>query len=246
MPASRNRGSGSAQGIASPTIAETLETFLAETGRSRGARRQAEFEAAAGLLVECLNGYAHQGLSKEDTALWRRHYDAGGEEHREFCEVFGPEHLLPNLGEFLGWFMVRKVIGPKYLMKAAGDMTRDLARWLGEKGYASAEDAREAAARGAEAARDLPQAETLALFLYDLTGDRNAEDYADMEEGQFTVTKVEPGRLRLEHPDGRDLGAVPVPRKASDLCREGWAIAGAIGRRGGRWHLVDAWNVYPG
>jgi len=120
MPASQKRGPGSARGIAVPTIAETLETFLAETGRSRGARRQAEFEAAAGLLVECLNGYAHQGLSKEDTALWRRHYDAGGAEHREFCEVFGPEHLLPNLGEFLGWFMVRKVIGPKYLMKVGG------------------------------------------------------------------------------------------------------------------------------
>ena len=139
----------------------------------------------------------------------------------------------------------QKVIAPKYVMKASGEMTRDLAAWLGEKGYATPDAAREGAERGAVAARDLPVAETLAHLLYDFTRDQDAADFEEVEEGQFTVTKVEPGRLRLEHPDGRDLGAVRVPKKASDLCREGWDIGGALGRRGSRWHFVEGWSVNP-
>ena len=39
----------------------------------------------------------------------RQAFQRRGEQHREFCDIFGPEHILENVGEFLNYFMVSKV-----------------------------------------------------------------------------------------------------------------------------------------
>ena len=54
-----------------------------------------------------LNGYAYQSLSKAESALFDRYYDAQGEEHREFCQLFGSDKIVEHLGGFLGYFMIR-------------------------------------------------------------------------------------------------------------------------------------------
>lgn len=109
--------------IAKPTIAEVLEQFLADQRGRLAAKTFANYEYAIELLQHCLNGYAYQSLDKADAALFDRLYNAKGAEHREFCEIFGPEHILPNTGEFLDYFMVRKVIAGKETLRAAA---RDL------------------------------------------------------------------------------------------------------------------------
>lgn len=228
-----------------PTIEVVLREFLAAKRKVLRPRRAAEYEAAADMLLECLNGYGHLDLSKKDRRLWDRHFNAEGEDHLEFCGLFGPEHLLPAYDHFLGWFMIRKVIGPGYLMRAAGEMTRDLAAWLGEKGLATAAETAAGVERGGRAARDLPKAESLAQVLYDFTQDGDPEAWEELEEEHFTVTRIEPGRLWLRHPDGRALGPVRVPRKASALCRVGWDIGASLGRRGDRWEFVESWSAYP-
>ena len=58
---------------------------------------------------------------------------AGDEE--AFCKLFGPEEIPPHLGEFLGYFMVRKVSAGQELLKAAGTVTGKLARWLEQQAY---------------------------------------------------------------------------------------------------------------
>jgi len=45
----------------------------------------------------------------------------------EFCDIFGPEHILSSIDEFLGYFMVRKVIAGKALLRTAGTTTKRLA-----------------------------------------------------------------------------------------------------------------------
>ncbi len=172
-----------------------------------------------------LNGYAYQSLGEADAELFHRPFNAEGADHREFCDIFGPEHILPHVGEFLGYFMVRKVIAGRELLRAAGTVTKKLARWLTEKGYASAADAAEAAERGAAAARDLPEAEELASRLHDFAETQERGDEEDEIEDHFTLTRVEHGRIWLEGLlDGREVGPIAVPEEISRRCQVGWTI----------------------
>lgn len=233
--------------IAKPAIAEVLEWFLADQRGRLAAKTFAHYEQAIALLKDCLNGYAYQGLDKPDAALFDRLYNAKRAEHREFCQIFGPEHILPNLGEFLDYFMVRKVLAGKETLRAAGTVTKKLARWLAEKGHVGAEDAEDAAQRGGKAARDLPKADELAALLHAFaeSQQRHAED--EQIEDHFTLARVARGKLWLEGMlDGRELGPIQVPGEISIRCKVGWKISGVVGRAGRRWKLIEAWNVYPG
>lgn len=77
-----------------------------------------------------MNGYAYQYLDKGEAALFDNLYDAEGEAHREFCQIFGPEKIPQNVGEFLGYFMPRKVMCSKELLKAAGTVMKKPGKWV--------------------------------------------------------------------------------------------------------------------
>lgn len=235
------------EGIAKPTIAEVLEEFLTDQRKRLAPRTFSQYEHVVELLRHSLDGYAYQSLDRSDAKLFDRLYNAPGSEHREFSEIFGPRHILPNVGPFLDYFMVRKVIAGKDLLRAAGTVTKRLATWLVEKGYATAEDASDAIERGGAAARDLPKAEELASRLRRFAEGQKRDDEEDQVEGYFTITRVEPGKVWLEGMlDGREVGPIDVPEDISRRCKVGWSISGVIARVGKRWRIVEAWNVYPG
>ncbi len=229
----------------SPTIAEVLEEFLDDQCERLSDGTFRRYEDVVDLLQDSLDGYAYQYLDAADRKLFDKRFDAEGEQQREFCEVFGPEHILPNVDEFLNYFMVRKVMAGKDLLRAAGTVTKKLARWLAEKGYADAEDAEEVVGRGAAAARDLPQAEELAAFLYDFAQEQERDELVREVEGHFSLARVERGRVWLENSlSGREYGPIAVPEEISRRCKLGWRISGAVGLEGKRWQIVDVWNVY--
>lgn len=233
--------------VAKPNIAEVLAQFLAEQRGRLAPRTFAHYRSVAELLQDSLNGYACHALGPSDAKLFERLSNATGSAHREFCDIFGPAHILPNVGEFLGYFMVRKVIAGKDLLRAAGTVTKKLAAWLAEQGYARAEDAEDAAERGAEAVQNLPRAEELASLLHDFVEDQDRGDGADEIEDHFRLTRVERGRVWLEGMlDRREFGPIAVPEEISRRCKVGWTISGVVGRLGKRWQIVEAWNVYPG
>lgn len=233
--------------IAKPPIDEVLDRFLADQRGRLAAKTFAHYEQAIALLKDCLNGYGYQGLDKPDAALFDRLHNAKGAEHREFCQIFGPEHILPNLGEFLDYFMVRKVIAGKETLRAAGTVTKKLARWLAEKGHVGAEDAEDAAQRGGKAARDLPKADELAALLHEFAEGQQRDTKDDEIEDHFTLSRVAPGKLWLKGTlAGREIGPIQVPGEISRRGKVGWTISGVVGRAGSRWKLVEAWNVYPG
>jgi len=234
--------------IASPTIAEVLAEFLADQKARVAARTFAQYGAAVGLLQDCLNGYAHQSLDAAERVFFDRHYNAEGDAHRGFCEVFGPDHILPNVGEFLGYFMVRKVMAGKDVMRAAGIVTKKLAVWLAERDYVSNAAAQDGHARGAAAARDLPKASSLAsaLALFAEDQPRGLPDDDDEIEDHFTITRVEARAVWLDGMDGEVVGPIALPERLARECRVGWTIAGTVAKVRGRWRLVEAWNVYPG
>jgi hypothetical protein len=230
--------------IAQPTISEVLQQFLDEQRERLKPRTFARYEDVIDLLQTSLNGYAYQYLDEEESALFDELYD----QDIEFCDIFGPDKVLVNVDEFLGYFMVRKVIAGQELLKAAGTVTKKLARWLQEKGYATAEEAEVAVEEGAEAARSLPKAEKLADLFYGFAHSQSPEEMIEEFDDRFTIERIEPGKLWLSGwlpPSKGTIGPIAVPREITDLAEEGWAVTLWLGRTRRGWKILDVGNVYP-
>ncbi len=75
---------------------------------SKGSR-QRRAEQSLDLLREALNGYAYQHLSRADQARWSAVFNDEGDE-QAFCSLFSAKYIVKYLDEFLGYFLIRKVI----------------------------------------------------------------------------------------------------------------------------------------
>lgn len=62
------------------------------------------YEDVIDLLRSSLDGYAYQSLSKAEHAFWEKRWSKD-EERGSFCNTFGPDKIIENLGEFLGYYM---------------------------------------------------------------------------------------------------------------------------------------------
>ena len=224
----------------SPTVAEVFEAFLADQRARLKPRTLQRYEEVIWLLGDCLDSYGHLGLEDAELRLLK----SAGEDHA-FVKLFGPEKIADNLDEFLGYFMIRKVMASKELLGAAGTVTKKLATWLGEHGFLDADAVDIAVEQGSEAARDLPAAERLAGLLYDLslkasidTDDLSDEDHV---EDLLMIERVEPGKLWFEG----DIGPVGVPPAVSAAARVGWSVNLVLGRARSKWQIIEVGGVYP-
>jgi hypothetical protein len=238
------RGAASAAGPEGPSIDAVLAAFLAEQEARLAASTFARYDDIVDLLRLCLNSYGHTSLSGRDAQVWQEAFDAGDDE--AFTRLFGPERIVEGYGEFLGYFLVRKVAASKQQLKDAGTVTKRLARWLAEQGYVAPDIAEVARGRAADAGRELPRADGLAEQLF-LQAQRtrlpvHPDDIADEDwvEDLLPITRVEDGRLWFDH-----LGPVEVPTAASDLAEVGWEVSVVLARLDGTWRLVEVGAVYP-
>ena len=225
-------------------IDEALDAFLAGQRQRLSERTMRNYEYMVELLCDSLNGYGPNTLDKADEKRWRKAYDAGDEE--AFCHLFGPERIIDHFGEFLGYFMVRKVWASQELLRSAGTVTKKLAGWLHEHGYVSADEREDAVEQGNRAARNLPRAERLANLLYDQSRstppfDAEALDPKDLVETYLVIQRVEPGALYFSG----GIGPLEVPKRASELAQVGWGVNATLARLGKIWRLVEVGNVYP-
>jgi hypothetical protein len=230
-----------ARDIPSPTIEEVFVEFLAEQEKRLAPRTFRNYSEVIELLGHCLNNYGHQSLNDAERRRWERRYD---QDEAAFTHLFGPDKIAENLGEFLGYFMIRKVMAGEELMRAAGTVTKKLAKWLGQHGYLDTDAVDIVVERGGDAARDLPKAEKLSNLLYEharrTTIDAHTLD-DDYVEDDLTIERVEPGLLWFES----GIGPVGVPKAASALAQPGWSVNIVLGRRGKTWHILEVGNVYP-
>jgi len=239
--------------LARPSIDDVLEEFMAEQRKRLKQATLTKYEQVTSLLRDYLNSYAYEGLSKTEAALFEKHYNATGKKHRDFCRIFGPEKIPENLGGFLGYFIISKVMAGEDFKRAAGTVTKKLVKWLGAKGYVAEDAARRIADEAGEASRDLARAERAAAILWAAAEkqavnplDLDEEDYHDFDH--YTIVKIEPGKLWLQVYDiggVKTLGPIPVPKKATGLLQEGWDISCALGRVKGKWRIVEMANVFP-
>ncbi|MFO8013274.1 MAG: hypothetical protein R6X20_08210 [Phycisphaerae bacterium] len=224
-------------------ITVVLAEFLDAQRRRLKPRTVRRYEDIIDLFENSMNGYAYQSLSDAESALFEDLYDRTGPDHREFCEIFGPEKIPENVGEFLHYFMPHKVICGTDLLRAAGTTMRKLGKWLSENGYIGTEAAADMAERGGQAAKDLPAAETLAETL-DAYAERFTGAVSEEEDGHFTIETVRPDSLVLSSFLEGEEFAVPVPKKVARMCKEGWTLSGCLGRTAQGWRLLEVWGVY--
>jgi hypothetical protein len=223
------------------SINEVLDRFLAHAGGI------GEREAVVELYRSYLDGYGHELLTANERDLWQRQYDAD-EEEGSFCNLFGPDRMLEGLDGFLGWFVIRKVLGPPETVAAAGPVCADLTTWLVDEGYVDLRAADGFAELTTAAARDLPLAEELSGLLY--TSGREVDDEAVIETANWEnevgeIWRIEPGRLWFQSELG-EIGPVIVPHRASEIAGLGWGVSAlAFGRTEAGWRILEMGNVYP-
>ena len=224
------------------TIDEVLAGFLADQRERLAPRTYGRYADVVSLLRSSLNNYGHQMLNSAQQARFEAAYESNEE---AFVHLFGPDELVASLPEFLGYFMVRKVMAGEDLLRAAGTVTKRLAKWLEERGYLDNAVAAEVTDLGAEAARDLPRAERLTSILFDHAEASNvglnglADD--DVIEDYLTIERVEPRALWFEG----GIGPVKVPKAASDIAQPGWSASVVLARVRSAWKLVEIGNIYP-
>ena len=226
------------------TIDEALDAFLAEQRERLSSKTLRNYEDVLSLLRSSLNGYAYQSLDGFEEKRWRKAFDDGDEE--AFTRLFGAEKIVENLGEFLGYFMVRKVMAGQELLRASGTVTKKLAAWLHEQGYISDDERADAVERGDDAARELPRADRLGELLHDemaKTPPFDPDDIPDEHwvEDSLAIERVEPGALWFEG----GIGPVRVSKKASDLAEVGWSVNIVLAQLRGEWRIVELGFVYP-
>jgi hypothetical protein len=229
--------------IAEPTITTALNEFLQEETACLTPATQREYRDIVELLTHCLNGYAYSGLDKADGEKFDRLYK---EEEIEFCDIFGPERIIPNLDEFLSYFMVRKVMAGKDTLRAAGTVTKKLVVWMERKGYASPSESKTAAETASKAANLLPKAEECAQALYEYAEEQSDGVTGGITFDHFKITKVEPGKLWLESvTTDESFGPIAIPQEVSRKCEQGWTISLGLGKKRGKWVIAEVANVYP-
>lgn len=225
----------------STTINQVFDAFLDAQELRLSTKTLRQYEDIIDLLRLCLDSY---GVARGPAAERRGDVPPPDGDERSFCDRFGPESILPNVGQFLGYFMVHKVVAGKDTTRAAGTVTRQLARWLVEMGYATRDEESAGSESGARTSRELLRAREVAEALLHFAEDEGGDAKA-VAEGTFVVTRIEGGKLWLSLLVGGDAGAVVVPEDVASAVRAGWTISGVIGRRGRRQLFVEVWTVDP-
>jgi hypothetical protein len=219
------------------TISQVFDEFLADQEVRLKPKTLAKYRSIIDLFQSYLEsywpGHSHDEYSKVK--------DEGG----TFCDTFGPEEILSGYSEFLGYFIPHKVMCGKETMQAAGTVTKKLANWLAEKGYA--DESAEAEERAKDAARELPASQDVLALLEEFVDANAPDDYEDEIEDHFWVKKIEPGKLWLEALTAYDgvIGPVPVPKKVTQIVKEMWDIGGVVVKSRRGWRFLEVWKVSP-
>jgi hypothetical protein len=226
-----------------PTIDTALTEFTAEQRERLSARTFANYEDVIGLLRSSLDNYGPNSLDARERRRWEAAFE---EDDEAFCHLFGAEKIPEHLGEFLGYFMIRKVFASQELLKASGTVTKKLVRWLQARGYIDEEAAGDAVERAQDAGLELPAADRLGDLLHDAADAApplDPEGVADEDwvEDYLAITRVESGRIWFE----RGVGPIAVPKEASDLAQPGWSLFVTAAKHRGRWYLFENGFVYP-
>lgn len=230
-----------------PTINQVLNDFLSIQRRRVKALTVARYEEVFDLFRSCMDAYGHRWLSDDEGDLFEREYNRD-EVAGSFCNVFGPEKILENLDEFLGWFLIRKTMTSKSTLLATSPVLRKLIQWLIAEGHVAL-DAADGSFELLHEAESLPKAEEFSSRLYDLLEDGSPGpliEIQDWENEMAVISRVGPKTIWLQNEETGYEIDFAAPENVAKLAEEGWRISALhLGRTSKGWHLLEMGNVYP-
>lgn len=231
------------------TIRDTLKKFLAETGEGNPRSMSSPF-MIIDLFGMYLDDYGYEDLNGFEQAR----FDKERSEVNRFSDIFGPDHIQPfHINSFLSTFVIRKVMGTKGFLKACGPVMEKLATWLSAQGHWDENAVRSYRELvGDDAGGDLLGCEEFSQalrdyvandpVLYDET-DRDKDDYLG---DQFTIKKVESGKLVLDALlDSERNITISLPKSVTAYAKTGWSVTMELIRIKRRWHIFGVGNVSP-
>jgi hypothetical protein len=237
------------RGPADPSAFDVLERWCAAASPSGSTGRSvAERDSISGLIESYLDSYAYEHLPKRDRTWWEERWNED-EEAAAFSRMFGPEWIVRSMEEFLGWFVIRKVMAPREDIARYGPLCAELLDWMRAEGVVAGSDVDTAMDRALRAGAELPSADELGDLLS--SSGEGIDHGAILETRDWvdeiaTIIRVEPGALWFRSELGEEVGPVRVPERATEIARLGWELSAArFGRASDGWYVLEMGGVYP-
>ncbi len=223
-----------------PTIDQVLDEFLSEQETRLSVRTYRTYQSVIGLLRQCLEDYT----LPVDPALAEAVEEArqARNEHA-VCSLCPPQEIMYGLREFLGWFLVRKVLAGQDFMKTAGSVTRRLVKWLDEHHYVDIGTVGEDHIK--ELSEGLPKATRMRDQLDKWVRSRSRPRLSGTYQSHFQIVAITEGGWQIKAVLGDLSGEVAVPAKIRDSAQINWEVSGVVGRTADGLCWVEVWNVYP-
>ncbi|MDY6971450.1 MAG: hypothetical protein SV775_03875 [Thermodesulfobacteriota bacterium] len=218
-------------------IAQTIDLFLEEISKKYSSNTVRKYEDTLSLFKDFLTSYGDVSYSEDKNG-------------RIILTADTSEFEFGHTSQFLEWFLIRKVMAPQWMMKAAPGIIKKYFKWLDEKGLLGEGVIEEVLDTTKQASKDLPRVDKAAELLFNLCSinssryfDRVFDDDAYME-GYGELKGMLEDKLYLLY-EGERIGPIQVTKKIAEHLKEGDTINLAVGRVGKKWIPLEVGNVYP-
>lgn len=110
-------------------IKEVFEQFLSEHKATLAPKTYRDYASVIELFEHQLDGYAWNNIDNGQKA-----YDQAKKKGKSFIDLYDHTHIEENIGEFLDYFVPRKVMaGDAFILKTCPRVIRKLLRWMRTK-----------------------------------------------------------------------------------------------------------------
>ena len=110
-------------------IKEVFDQFLSEQKSKLAPKTYRDYESVIDLFENQLDGYAWNGIDDGEKA-----YDEAKKQKKSFIDLYDHTHIEDNVGEFLDYFVPRKVMsGDEFILKTCPRVLRKLLKWMRDK-----------------------------------------------------------------------------------------------------------------
>jgi hypothetical protein len=227
------------------TIETVLKELLDEQRQRLKPRTYRDYEDVVNIFMHYLNSYAYLRLGKDDAERFDTLYNKEG---KEYCEIFGLEHIRDfEVEDFLSDYVIRKVSAGVDFMKTTVRVTNKLVKWLHANGYMEDEDYEETEENVRELKSEVPEAKEFSFLLTEYIESHPVNKYTEELSGYFRIDEIKPGKLWISEDliSGQAVGPVIVSEEISSKAKVGWTIYLTIGKTGKTWKLLGAGSVHP-
>jgi len=226
-------------------ITQTFEKFLKEQEESLSKKTYQKYKNVIELFENYLNGYAYKNLEDENYQKFEKMFNQKG---KQYCEIFAVQNLSTvEFNEFLSYYIIRKVMGSKSLMKDTGTVLRKFTTWLHENEYLEDKQYEMLYSTINDLKDDLPKLEVLSDLLYENGRKNSIYTYDEYKESNYVINRIEEGKLWLEdYMDQEEIvGPVYVTEEISSKAQKDWSVYLVLGRVENNWYIIESGMVYP-